>query len=126
MRMRVASTMTLCGVLVSRSDTKARTHRDRFCVIFCRYYEHARHNLMDYTLERGKDTLEISLSQILCYCRLILDTFPLQLTSAPQYNMSCNSFDLSDSIMNNVESTVVNIHFSEHNPYVSLDLSLPN
>jgi hypothetical protein len=77
---------------------------------------------MDYTLERGKDTLEISLSQILCYCRLILDTFPLQLTPAPQYNMSCKC----DSIMNNVESTVVNIYFSEHNPNVSLDLSLPN
>jgi len=81
---------------------------------------------MDYTSERGKNTLEVSLSQILCYCRLILDTVPLRLTSVPQDNMSCKTFDLSDSVMNNVESTVVNIYFSEHKPYVSLDLSLPN
>jgi hypothetical protein len=123
--MRVASTMTLCEVLVSRSDTKTRTPRDRFRVIFCHSYEHWWHTLMAYTLERGKDTFEISLSQI-CYCRLIIDTVPLQLTYVPQYIMSCKSFDLSVSVMNNVESTVVNIYFSEHKPYVSLDLSLPN
>jgi hypothetical protein len=83
---------------------------------------------MDYTLERGKDTLEIS------YCRSILFIYiyiyiyivPLQLTSVPQYNMRCKSFDLSDSVMNIVESTAVNIYFSEHKPYVSLNLSVPN
>jgi len=67
--------MTLCEVLVSRSGTKVRTRRDRVCVIFCRFYEHRWHNLMDYALERGKYTLEISLLQIICYCRLIIDRF---------------------------------------------------
>ena len=71
-------------------------------------------------------TLEINLPQILRYCRLILDTVPLQLTSVPQYDVSCKTFDLSDSVMNKVESTVVNMYFSKHKSYVSLYLSLPN
>jgi hypothetical protein len=50
----------------------------------------------------------------------------LQLISVTQYNVSCKAFDLSDSLLNNVDSKIVNVDFSEHKTYFSLDLSLPN